>query len=118
MINDVTSSTRYRRRTETTNILEYIHGGKEAAIYGAWDYLTNAVGSTYLENLLLKFKRGKFIEKLHGKFNKAIEKSDISVKKLLQPNICHTFHEESTILYVPFKNKHSVLIPLRVLYLL
>ena len=81
MIDDVKSSTRYRRRNETKNILEYIHGGREAAVYGASDYLTNAVGSSRLEELLLNFKRGKFIEKLHGKFNKVIEKSDTAIKK-------------------------------------
>ncbi|CAH3165099.1 unnamed protein product, partial [Pocillopora meandrina] len=38
MINDYKSSTRYRRREETKNILEFIHGGFEASLYGAWDF--------------------------------------------------------------------------------
>ena len=35
MITDVKSSTRYRRRKETKNVLEYIHGGCQGAVYGA-----------------------------------------------------------------------------------
>ena len=38
MINDYKSSTRYRRREETKNNLEFIHGGFEASLYGAWDF--------------------------------------------------------------------------------
>ena len=36
---DANSSTRYARRNETKDVLEYIHGGKEGAILGAWDFL-------------------------------------------------------------------------------
>ena len=36
-ISDVKNSTRYSRRQETKDVLEYIHGGDiEAALYGAW----------------------------------------------------------------------------------
>ena len=38
MVNNPKSSTRYRRRQETRNILEFIHGGEQGAIYGAWDF--------------------------------------------------------------------------------
>ena len=35
MINNPHSSTRYRRRQEARNILEFIHGGEQGALYGA-----------------------------------------------------------------------------------
>ena len=39
MVRNINSSTRYRRRQETKNVLEFIHGGKEGSLYGAWDYV-------------------------------------------------------------------------------
>ena len=36
---DAKNSTRYRRRQETKNILVYIHGDEERAIFGAWDVI-------------------------------------------------------------------------------
>ena len=83
MIENVSSSTHYRRRNETKNILQYIHGGSEGAVYGAWDFLTNSTSYEDLERFLLKFKKGKFIEKLQGKFSTAFNKSDVAVKKAL-----------------------------------
>jgi len=80
---NVTSSTHYRRRNETKNILQYIHGGSTGAIFGAWDFLTHATTYAQLEDLLLKFKKGKFIEKLQGKFSTAFEKSNVAVQKAL-----------------------------------
>ena len=38
-INDNKNSTRYKRHNETKDILSYIHGGAEGAIFGAWDFL-------------------------------------------------------------------------------
>ena len=35
-IRSTSSSVRYRRRQESQNVLEYTHGGKDGAIYGAW----------------------------------------------------------------------------------
>ena len=39
MINVNSNSTRYQRLKETKNILEFIHGGIDGAIWGAWDFL-------------------------------------------------------------------------------
>ena len=77
------AATHYRRRNETKNILQYIHGGSEGAVYGAWDFLTNSTSYKELERFLLKFKKGKFIEKLQGKFSTAFNKSNVAVKKAL-----------------------------------
>ena len=35
MINNRTSTTRVRRKLETKNILQFIHGGEEGSLYGA-----------------------------------------------------------------------------------
>jgi len=80
MVGDSSSSTRYRRRKETINILEYIHGGSNGAIFGAWDFLTNSLKYEQLKDLL-KLKKGKFIEKLQGKFTGAYARSDTALKK-------------------------------------
>ena len=34
------SGTRHCRRDETKNVLEYIHGGENAALLGAWDFVS------------------------------------------------------------------------------
>ena len=62
-------------------MLEYIHGGANGALNGAWDFLTSSTSYEQLEKMLLEFKKGKFIEKLQGKFTNAIEKSDVALKK-------------------------------------
>ena len=41
MINNRNSSTRFRCKEVTRNILQFIHGGEEGSLYGAWDYLTS-----------------------------------------------------------------------------
>ena len=58
---------RYKRRKETKNILEYIHRGSNAAAYGAWDFLTSILQYKQLEDLLLKFKKGKLYRKIARK---------------------------------------------------
>lgn len=81
MINDVSSWTRYRRKSETKNILEYIHAGVEGATYGAWDFLTHAITVERLEQLLLQHMKEKFIEKRQGKFMNNLENSDTATKQ-------------------------------------
>ena len=77
MINDVSSSTRYRRRKESKDMLEYIHGGEKGALNGAWDFLTSSISYQQLKKLLIEFKKGRFIEKIQGKLTNVIKKSDI-----------------------------------------
>ena len=52
MINDFKSSTRYRRREETKNMLEFIHGGVEPSLYGAWDFLAANASGEIMSNLI------------------------------------------------------------------
>lgn len=69
MINDYNSSTRYRRRDETKNILDFIHGGFEPSLYGAWDFLTANASEEMMKKFISSYKRGKFLQ---GIFSKAI----------------------------------------------
>ena len=80
MISNYSSSTRYRRKNETKNMLEFIHGGFEGSLYGAWDYLKSNASADLMETLFLKYKRGKFLEKLCGKFK---QKDDAGMKNAL-----------------------------------
>ena len=59
MISKTSNSTRYYRRKETKDILEYLHGGKEGAIFGAWDFLCHQASSAQLEKFILEHKKGK-----------------------------------------------------------
>ena len=49
MINNRTSTTRFRRKLETKNILQFIHGGEEGSLYGAWDYLRSPASSELMD---------------------------------------------------------------------
>lgn len=62
MIADRSSSVRFRRREETKNVLEYIHGGEEAAVLGAWDFFVTCGGQELLDSLISKYKRGKYLQ--------------------------------------------------------
>ena len=67
MINDYKSSTRYRRREETKSILEFIHGGSEPSLYGAWDFLASSASGEIMTKLMSNYKRGRFIQGIFGK---------------------------------------------------
>ena len=67
MINDRTSSVRYRRRTETKNVLEYIHGGEEAAVLGAWDFIASIANKELMDTLVSKYKKGKYLQNIISK---------------------------------------------------
>ena len=67
MISDPKSSTRYRRRQDTTNILEFIHGGEEPSIYGAWDHIASHASKPVVEKLVCRYKRRKFLQGMFGK---------------------------------------------------
>ena len=81
MIGSRCSSTRFRRREETKNVLEYIHGGKEASVYGCWDYLCSIASVEKVEELVMSYKRGRFIENVINNVTAASEKSDAAMKK-------------------------------------
>ena len=49
MINDHASSTRYKRRQETDEVLTYIHGGRNGAILGAWNFVSAHISQSLLD---------------------------------------------------------------------
>ena len=51
MISDRTNSTRYHRRQETKDVLEYIHGSEIGAIYGAWDIIAKYASDEIIKKL-------------------------------------------------------------------
>ena len=72
---DTSNTQRYSRRNEVKNILEFIHGDLEGAIYGAWDVSTKYASPEVMEKLLLEYKKGKFVEKLYGNFSTSFKNS-------------------------------------------
>lgn len=98
-IQSASNSTRYRRRTESQNILEYIHGGPMGSLFGAWDYLQSHAKPELMEKLILSYKRGKFLEKLYGKFTSVLEKSETSLKKAVAKKYhCHLSRRKFTMM--------------------
>ena len=82
-INDSANRTHYNRRIETKNILEYIHGGLSGAFFGAWDFILGYGDETLIKKFIFSYRRGKFIEKLYGKFIDKHFHSEDSMKRAL-----------------------------------
>ena len=80
MINNRTSTTRFRRKLETKNILQFIHGGEEGSLYGAWDYLTSA-SSELMDKLINGYKRGKYLQGVFGRATDNFSKSEDALKQ-------------------------------------
>ena len=104
-INDTTNSTRYKRRNETKNMLAYIHGGDQCAIFGAWDYISSHCNTQLMEKLILSFKRGKFLDKLYGKFTNVLQKSDSGMKKAIAMKYAIIYHEENIISCAKYRSR-------------
>ena len=61
-INNPNSGVRYRRRGETKNVLEFIHGGENGALLGAWDFVSAEAPKAMMENLIGNYRRGKYVD--------------------------------------------------------
>ena len=81
IISDFKSSTRYRRRQETKEILEYIHGGDEGALYGAWDFLASFASKEIIDKLISSNKRGKYLQGVFGTAVKDFNNSEEALKQ-------------------------------------
>ena len=81
MISDVKSSTRYRRRQESKDMLEYIHGGEEGAIFGAWDLIAAYATNERMDKLIASYKRGKYLQGVFGKAVKDFHNSEEALKQ-------------------------------------
>lgn len=103
MINDYRSSTRYRKREESRNILQFIHGGTEPLLYGAWDFLSANASNEIMSKLISTYKRGKFLQGIFGKAVSDYHKSEDAIKQSLALKYQSFYPEESIILYVKHK---------------
>ena len=74
-----TSSLCYRRRQEAKNVLEYIHGG-EASLLGAWDLIAANAPKELMDNLIEKYKQGKYLEGIASEVMKDLSQSESSIK--------------------------------------
>ena len=81
MINNRTSTTRFRRKLETKNILQFIHGGEEGSLYGAWDYLRSHASSELMDKLISGYKRGKYLQGVFGRATDNFNKSEDALKQ-------------------------------------
>ena len=70
--NETARTTRYNRCIETKDMLEYIHGGSDGAIFGAWEYFSKNASKEQLENHMLEYKKGNFMKNLYGHFNESL----------------------------------------------
>ena len=80
-INDYDYSKRFRRREETHNILEYIHGGIDGAIYGAWDFLVAIADKDMFDKLITSYKRGLYLQGTFGNEMKKYANSEDAIKR-------------------------------------
>ena len=78
---DVKSSTKYRRRQETKDILVYIHGSEEGAVYGAWDIVAAYATSDTINKLFASYKRGKYLQGVFGKSISEYNNSQDAIKQ-------------------------------------
>lgn len=72
---------RYRRRQETKNILEFIHGGGSGSVYGAWDYISSAADKDMFNKLIFGFKRGKYLQGIFEKAAREYKNSEEALKQ-------------------------------------
>ena len=76
-------STKYNRQKESMELLKYIRGGDEAAVFGAWDALCRLASPNQMEEFMLDYKKGKWFEKLYGKFSNIYHKSDDAMNQAI-----------------------------------
>jgi hypothetical protein len=81
MINNAFNSTRYRRRKESADILNYLHGGEEAAILGAWDFIAAYASKDIMDKLIGSYKRRKYLEGVFGKAVNDFSNSEEALKQ-------------------------------------
>ena len=75
------STVRFRCKRESQKVLEYIHGCKEGALYGAWDFLQSNAKKEITDSLNENYKRGKYLDNVVSQALKEHSKSDESLKQ-------------------------------------
>ena len=57
-------------------MLEFIHGGSEPSLYGAWDFLSANAREEIMSKLMGSYKRGRFLQGIFGKAISEYQKSE------------------------------------------
>ena len=57
-------------------MLQYIHGGEEGAIFGAWDLIAAYATNETMDRLIASYKRGKYLQGVFGKAVKDFHNSE------------------------------------------
>ena len=63
--------------------LEYIHGGEEASLLGAWDLIAANAQKELMDNLIGKYKRGKYLEGIASDVMKGLSQSEGSMTQAI-----------------------------------
>ena len=82
-ITDRNCSVRYRRRQETSDVLEYIHGGEAGAVFGAWDFISSSSDKDTMDILIGNLKRGRYLQNIVAKAVQDYNKSEESLKQAI-----------------------------------
>lgn len=88
-ITDRSSSVRFRRRKETSNVLEYIHGGSFGAVCGAWDFLAANAPEETMNSLISTYKRGKYLQQILNKVTSDYSKTKESLDQAISLKYNH-----------------------------
>ena len=83
MISDRSNSTRFKRKTQTKQILNVIHGGEHGAIYGAFDFLQTAASRETMDQLITNYKNGQFLQNKLDEVTKKFETGDIALRQAI-----------------------------------
>ena len=63
--------------------MEYIHGGEEGSLIGAWDYLAANAPKELMDDLIGKYKRGKYLEGIAAEVMKGLSQSESSMTQAI-----------------------------------
>ena len=66
-----------------TMFLEYIHGGEEGAVLGAWDVVSLGASPELMKTLIGNYKRGKFLQNVVTHALNEYHESDQSLKQAI-----------------------------------
>ena len=83
MVNDSSCSTRYVRRNETKDVLEYIHGGADGAVFGSFDFLKNIWRNFFKKTCIKKWRnffKKTCITRTDGGISFSIQKREVYPK--------------------------------------
>ena len=63
--------------------MEYVHGGEEGAVLGAWDVVSSGASPELMKTLIGNYKRGKFLQNVVTHALKQYSESNQSLKQAI-----------------------------------